>query len=205
MAVPSQGGGVGEGLSGRDRLRTMRFPKRPKTADDLDRLVNIYAHQHATTRSRVRNWVSFMVLGGALNRAGYEGQGSQFTIKGGVALELRLRTVARATKDLDLMVGPGGQDLADELETALEPYEGFSFRRKGQPTYMPNGAVRVDVALAYQGRSWGTVKVDLARGGPRRWPWRWLRRYRSRRLGSRDLTLFRVWHSRTMSRRRSMP
>jgi hypothetical protein len=112
----------------------------------------------------VRNWVSHIILGGALETAGFEGAGRRFTIKGGVALELRLRNLARATRDLDLILNSDAGDLIEELEGALErPYQGFTFRRKGPPELMPNGAARVQVMLLYRGRSWGTVQVDVAR------------------------------------------
>jgi hypothetical protein len=104
-----------------------------------------------------------MVLGGALERAGFDGAGRKFTIKGGVALEMRLRHLARATKDLDLVLLSEG-DLIQELASALErPYEGFSFRLRGEPHVMPNRAVRAEVALQYLGKSWGTIQVDITR------------------------------------------
>ncbi|MBV9773931.1 MAG: nucleotidyl transferase AbiEii/AbiGii toxin family protein [Gemmatimonadetes bacterium] len=112
----------------------------------------------------MRNWVSHIVLGGALETAGFEGAGRKFTIKGGVALELRLRHLARATKDLDLILNSDNGDLIEELEGALSrPYQGFSFRRKDQPELMPNGAARVEISLQYLGKPWGTVQVDIAR------------------------------------------
>ncbi|HEX7241754.1 MAG TPA: nucleotidyl transferase AbiEii/AbiGii toxin family protein, partial [Longimicrobiaceae bacterium] len=108
--------------------------------------------------------MSYAVLGGALDTAGFEGRGRKFTIKGGVALELRLRHLARATRDLDLILNSEAGDLLDEIQTALSrPYQGFTFRVKGDPELMPNGAARVQVALQYLGRSWGTVRIDVAR------------------------------------------
>jgi nucleotidyltransferase AbiEii toxin of type IV toxin-antitoxin system len=136
----------------------------PRTVQVLNKWVDAYARQHETTPGRMRNWVSYMILGGALERAGFAGAGPKFTIKGGVALELRLRSVARATKDLDLIFNSPTGELVEELETALEPpYEGFTFRRKGEPNRMPNGAVRVEIALQYSGRPWDTVRIDIAR------------------------------------------
>ena len=56
-------------------------------------------------------------------------------MKGGVALELRLRDRARATKDIDVVLQHHHADLADTLERAVtsEPSQGFAFRRKGEP------------------------------------------------------------------------
>jgi hypothetical protein len=84
-------------------------------------------------------------------------------IKGGVALELRLREQARATKDMDLSGGAPSAELIARFEDALaEPYEGFRFRRRGEPHVMPNGAVRLDVAIQYHDAPWNTIQVDLA-------------------------------------------
>lgn len=127
--------------------------------------MDAYARQHGQPPARVRNWVSHMVLGGALERAGFEGEGRRFTIKGGVALELRLRHLARATKDLDLTLMSEGADLGRELASALaNPYQGFTFRVRDEPEVMPNGASRLEVSLQYLGKAWGTVQVDV---GPR--------------------------------------
>jgi hypothetical protein len=51
---------------------------------------------------RVRRWVSVMVLLGALDRVGEE-EMPRFLLKGGIAIELRFGTDARATKDVDLV------------------------------------------------------------------------------------------------------
>ena len=138
--------------------------KPPHSVQYLNQWVDSHARHIGQPPVRVRNWVSHIILGGALETAGFEGAGRRFTIKGGVALELRLRNLARATRDLDLILNSDAGDLIEELEGALErPYQGFTFRRKGSPELMPNGAARVQVMLLYRGRSWGTVQVDVAR------------------------------------------
>lgn len=142
----------------------MTTRKPPRSARILNQWVDAYARQLEQPPARVRNWVSHMILGGALERAGYNGSGRRFTIKGGVALEMRLRHLARATRDLDLILLAGESDPAAELEGALRrPYEGFTFRLRSEPEVMPNGAVRVEVALQYFGKAWGTVQVDVGR------------------------------------------
>jgi len=106
-----------------------------------------------------------MVLGGRLERAISSADGPQFTIKGAVALEMRLPSRARATKDIDLVVDDADEEnLAAVLSEALNGnYQDFTFRVKGEPYVMPNDAVRVQVAMDYRGRSWSTVQVDLSR------------------------------------------
>lgn len=44
-----------------------------------------------------------MILGGRIERATSSAEGPRFTLKGAVALEMRLPSKARATKDLDLI------------------------------------------------------------------------------------------------------
>lgn len=142
----------------------MKPRKRPPSARILNQWVDSYAREHGHTPARVRNWVSHMVLGGALERAGFDGMGRRFTIKGGVALEMRLRHLARATKDLDLILLSDDGDPGEELEQALaRPYQGFTFRVRNAPEVMPNGAIRLEVALQYLGKAWGTVQIDASR------------------------------------------
>jgi hypothetical protein len=88
-----------------------------------------------------------MIMAGVLDRA-TNADSPPFIVKGGVALELRLRDRARATKDIDIVLRDMTADLADSLEEALtgEPFQGFSFRRKGQPLLLDNGAVNMELA-----------------------------------------------------------
>ena len=105
-----------------------------------------------------------MILGGRLERVSSSSEGPRFTIKGAVALEMRLPSKARATKDLDLIVDDlvDGDPVGALREALSRGYEGFAFRVKGDPHVMPNESVRVDVALEYRGRGWGTIQVDLS-------------------------------------------
>lgn len=134
----------------------------PKSARLLTARVDQYARAHGIAPSRVRNWVSFMVIAGALERSGFIGAGPRFTVKGGVALEMRLRTTARATRDLDLVLARPFEPL-DALALAFEaPYQNFTFRLKREAHVMPNEATRVEVALDYPGKPWGSVQIDLS-------------------------------------------
>src|SRR4051794_2899129 len=136
----------------------------PKTHQMLSRWADGYARQIGEDVARVRRWVAYMALGGALERAGFFGDGPRFTIKGGVALELRLRTRARATRDLDLIVNHPSAPLLDELDHALaQRFESFSFRRHGGTHPLPRGALRVEVGVLYGTKAWSRVPIDLSR------------------------------------------
>jgi len=139
--------------------------KSPNTARVLSQWVDAYARNRGLAPKRVRDWISYMIIGGRLERVSNSAEGPRFTIKGAVALEMRLPYRARATKDIDLVIdGADEEDLAAVLREALENnYQAFSFRVKGAPYVMPNEAVRVEVAMDYRGRSWSTVQVDLSR------------------------------------------
>ena len=132
--------------------------------------MDAYAREHGLPPKRARDWISYMILGGHLERASASSEGPRFAIKGAVAIEMRLPDKARATRDIDLVVdNPPGDELVAALRNALDgEYQGFTFRVKGDSHEMPNATVRVDVALEYRGRSWATVQVDLsAREGAR--------------------------------------
>lgn len=55
-----------------------------------------------------------MIMAGVLERAA-DGGHPRFIVKGGVALELRLRDRARATKDIDVVLQHTDADLARTL------------------------------------------------------------------------------------------
>lgn len=142
----------------------------PSTVRVLTQWVDAYAREHGLPPKRARDWISYMIVGGQLERTRASADGPGFIIKGAVAIEMRLPAKARATRDIDLVVeDPADMGLTATLRDALaEGYQGFTFRVKGEPHVMPNDTVRVDVALEYKGRSWGTIQVDLsAREGDR--------------------------------------
>ena len=143
----------------------MKRPVKPPVSErTLTKYVTAYARETGADVARVRRLISFMVMAGALRQAvGGDGDSPRFIIKGGVALELRLRDKARATKDLDVILNRDEGDLLDALEESLaQPYEGFTFRRKGEEHRMKNGALRAKIQVSFRGREWGTVEVDVA-------------------------------------------
>jgi hypothetical protein len=139
--------------------------KPPHSTRVLSQWADAYARERGLGRKRVRNWISYMVLGGQLEHASSFVEGPRFTIKGAVALEMRFPYRARATKDIDLIVnGADDQDLPAVLRDAVDgTFQDFTFRVKGEPHVMSDDAVRMQVALEYRGKSWSTLQVDLSR------------------------------------------
>jgi len=140
--------------------------KQPHSARVLEKWVDAHARKRGLAPKRVRDWISYMVLAGRLEQANSELEGATFTIKGAVALEMRLPASGRATKDIDVIAEAEDQrGLAEVLERALAvDYQDFTFRIKDDPYVMPNDSLRFQVALEYKARSWSTVQVDLSPG-----------------------------------------
>lgn len=93
----------------------------------------------------------------------------RWVLKGGFALEVRLPSRARATKDLDLtMLGPASA-LLDEFADALAvdvAADGFEFEirraREIAPADEQNDAVRFSVRARLGGREFASVVIDAA-------------------------------------------
>ena len=75
----------------------------PPSAGVLARYAQAYARELGVAEGRVRAWVAYMIMAGVLDRSS-SADSPLFIVKGGVALELRLRDRARATKDIDIVL-----------------------------------------------------------------------------------------------------
>ncbi len=104
-----------------------------------------------------------MVLLGALGRGGEADP--RFVLKGGVAMELRLKLRARATKDIDVIVIPEapGSDIVEAVHDSLEqPYLGFAFRLTEAHRIGETPAQRMDVKMTYKGKAWATLRLEAS-------------------------------------------
>lgn len=122
-------------------------------------------HSDATGEPVVRaqRWVSFMVIATVLDRVRNERDEPLFLLKGGAAMELRLGLQARATKDFDVSFRERMDELLVHLDTALrQPYGDFTVTRSEVTPIGPTASQRLDVKLAYRGRSWQTVRLEIA-------------------------------------------
>lgn len=143
---------------------TPQVPPPAPSVGKLEKYVLAYANREGVAVTRVRHWISFMMLSGALDRNDDGAHGPRFIVKGGVALELRLPTRARATDDLDIVAVCDENDLVAALDAALrEPYQDCTFSRRADTRQLGDNAVRVWVQIAYRSQRWATIQVDLAR------------------------------------------
>lgn len=142
---------------------TYRPPKKaPSDRSHLERLVQALSVEEGIAADRLRRWVSAQVLLGALSREGDDRR--CFLLKGGVAMEFRLRLRARATKDIDIIVfAETEDDLVDTLQAALETsYLDFGFRLARVQSIPNTPASRMDVKLTYKGRPWATLRLEAS-------------------------------------------
>ena len=136
---------------------------RQKPRERLEKTLARVAREQGLDQERLRRWVSFLALCGALDRAIQTGILAGYYLKGGVAMELRFAENARATKDLDVgMEGARADRLRSLTEALAAGFDEFTFRIKAQTRDMEQAdTIRVEVAIQYQTRSWQTIEVDL--------------------------------------------
>lgn len=151
-------------------MTSIRLTKdgRHLSAGTLTKAVRALAKETGTADGRVRSWVAYMMLLGLLQKVARDEGGAAMTVKGGVALELRLHPTPRATDDIDLVIH-GTDNLMQALDRSLlsqndEPrvHGGFTFQRKGEPRDLLNGAWRTEITVRYEGTAWNTISVDVA-------------------------------------------
>ena len=140
---------------------------RAQPNEHLEKRLARVAREQGLDQERLRRWISFLALCGLLERAVGEGIVGAYYLKGGVALELRFATRARATKDLDIGIeAPRAGRLALLQQATRLGFDDFTFRSKPGPREMEQAdTVRVAVAVQYRTRAWQTIEVDLGPAG----------------------------------------
>jgi len=104
-----------------------------KQRERLEKTLARVAREQGLDQERLRRWVSFLALCGALDRAIQAGVVVGYYLKGGVAMELRFAENARATKDLDVgMEGARADRLRSLTEALAAGFDEFTFRIKAQ-------------------------------------------------------------------------
>lgn len=138
--------------------------KPPHDVNVLGRWLGEASTHSGVAAGRLRRWLGFMAVVGMLDQARHDADGSPlFLVKGGVAMELRLDTGARATKDLDTAFRDSMDAVADRLDPALRAgYGDFSATRTELAPVKDTGAVRCDIKLAYRTKPLITVQMEIA-------------------------------------------
>ncbi len=106
-----------------------------------------------------------MILAAMLDTARDTDDGQPlFLVKGGVAMELRARGSARATRDFDTALRAETVDLAAHLDPALRAGFGdFTATRTQIEPVRDTGALRCEIKIAYRNKPVVTVPFEIAR------------------------------------------
>jgi hypothetical protein len=140
-----------------------------KQVERLEKTLARVAREKGLDQERLRRWVSFLALCGALEQAVERGVIDTYYLKGGVAMELRFARAARTTKDFDLGLEGNRAERIRRLGDVLQlEFDAFTFRLKPEIHEMELAdTVRLEVAVQYKTRAWQTVEIDLGPGGAR--------------------------------------
>lgn len=137
--------------------------KPPFNISVLERWLNEASQQTGIAAGRLRRWLGFMIVAAMLDHARHDDGEPLFLVKGGVAMELRVDSGARATKDLDTAFRESMEAVTDHLDPALRAGHGdFTATRTELEPVRDTGAVRCDIKLAYRGKSVITVQMEVA-------------------------------------------
>lgn len=135
----------------------------PFNVNVINRWLTEAAREAGVTEGRLRTWLGFMVVAGMLGRALDEDERPIFLVKGGVAMELRLTTGARGTRDLDTAIRADIDQAATLLDTAFEQGFGdFAAQRSELESIRETGALRCRVKVSYKSRSVVTIPMEIA-------------------------------------------
>jgi hypothetical protein len=112
---------------------------------------------------RLQRRISFMVVAAFLDRVRDANDDPLFIVKGGVAMELRLHLRARASKDFDTVFRESFDRMLTKLDLALQtPQGGFALTRDEAQPVGGTSTRRINLKLAYKGRSWSTVQLEVS-------------------------------------------
>ena len=140
-----------------------RAKKLPGNVNHLQKLVGAAAGQLGMPPARLQHWLNSMVVTAVLDRVRDADGRPIFLLKGGVAMELRLELRARATRDYDAAFRARAEEVLDHLDAALaDEYNSFTVTREAAEPVKDTDALRVRLRISYKGRSWGSVKLELA-------------------------------------------
>jgi hypothetical protein len=138
-------------------------PKPPGNLSHLQRLANAAAARQGLAVGRYQRWINVQIVSAVLDRARDENGDSLFALKGGAAMELRLGLTARASKDYDAAFRARAEEMLDALDSALATdWKGFQLQRTPPMAVGNTPSVRLTVKLAYKGRPWGSIQLDVA-------------------------------------------
>ncbi len=137
--------------------------KAPHSTSVIQKWVGDYAREEGVAASRLQRWIWFMIVLAVLDRVRDEHGEPLFLLKGGAAMELRFQLEARTTKDIDTVFREAMPSMLERLDEALQAGWGdFTYERSEPEVITDTRSVRLAIKLAYRGKRWGTVQLEVA-------------------------------------------
>lgn len=137
--------------------------KAPRNTNVIQKWVDEYAREQGIVAGRLQRWIMFMIVLAALDRARDDKGAPLFLLKGGAAMELRLKLEARTTKDIDTVFRESMKSVLDRLDETLQQGWGdFTFERTAPEAIKDTRSVRLAIKLSYRAKRWGTVPLEVA-------------------------------------------
>lgn len=130
----------------------------------LGKAVEALAKQDDVSTRRMRRWVATIALAQVLLGAKARGLIRGFAIKGGHAIELRIRRKARASRDVDVIIdAPNEPTVVDAIRAALTGgWSGFTFTFS--EVEETEHAFRFPMSAHYENAAWSTFEVEVMAG-----------------------------------------
>jgi hypothetical protein len=135
----------------------------PGNVSNLHSRVGAYARKNGLAPGRLYQRIYTELFLGLLAEAQARGIIPMYLLKGGMAIELRFGIRARASRDVDVGIVSGGENLTLLFDKVLAVgFAGFEFRRRGESRLLENASTyRIVVEMSYKGRIFGSLSVDL--------------------------------------------
>jgi len=130
-------------------------------AQELGKRVAREAAKTGVAPDRLRKRIASAALLELFNVAYAEGRITDYCIKGGLAVELRNPSLARASQDIDIIVTGDLSDRALLKTVIAQPWALFSFSIKSEERR--DHATRLVLQAVYNKVPWTTVKLDIVR------------------------------------------
>jgi hypothetical protein len=131
---------------------------------ELAAAVKEAAEEEGVTERRLRRWVAVSALIEVFNIARSEGRIPAFLVKGGFALECRFRSLARSSRDVDIVLRTEKAALVDAAIEAMRiEWSGFAFRIKGAPEERDH-SYKFEANAFYLAAEWSTFEVEVVFG-----------------------------------------
>ncbi len=138
----------------------------------LQRWISEWAHASAETQARIQRRIALIAIAAMLDEARDQHGEPMFVLKGDSALELRYKSRARASRDIDLEFSGALDDIHEAVVTCVNVgWSGFGGRvLDPQPLNIPWTYVtgqRFSVQLSYLGRPFARIPLEIITRKPR--------------------------------------